>query len=414
MHIYLDHNASTPILPEVADAIAECHRAGYVNPASAHEPGRAARRVLESARESIGNILGANLSGTDADRIVFTSGGTEANNLALRGLGGAPSGLARPVGEARPKLHPTHAIVSAIEHPSIAELAEQMQHEGWQIDRLGVDSSCVVQPEELESLIRSDTRFVAVMLGNNETGAIQPVAEIAAICRTHNIPLHTDAIQAVGKIDVDFRSLGVATMSAAAHKFHGPRGIGVLIVRHDVELVPLLRGGFQQSGIRPGTESVALAVGMQTALELWQAESAERASRMRELRDSLEAGLRSGWSGLVVNADLAPRLPHTSNVSFPGLDRQALLMALDVAGVACSTGSACASGSSEPSPVLLAMGADDAVVGGSLRLSIGARTTPHEIDEAVARILAVCQRLAGENSLSKRPATAPNTAQKRV
>ena len=383
--IYLDHNATAPILPEVAEAMAECYRRGDANPASSHALGRAARRVLEAARDAVGNILGAKLSGMDADQVIFTSGGTEANNLALRGLAGT---------------QPAHAIISAIEHPSITGLAEQMQLEGWQISRLGVDSSGVVQVDRLEPLIQSDTRLVAVMLGNNETGAIQPIAELAEICNRRGIPLHTDAAQAVGKIDVNFRSLGVTTMSVAAHKFHGPCGIGVLIIRQGVPLQPLLRGGFQQAGIRPGTEPVALAIGMQRALELWQQAAEPRETRLREFRDSLEAGLRRGWPNLVINSQSAPQLPHTSNVSFPGLDRQALLMALDQAGVACSTGSACASGSSDPSPVLLAMGLDQVVVEGSLRLSLGATTTAAQIDEAITRILTCCQRLAGEMTIS--------------
>jgi cysteine desulfurase len=381
--IYLDYNATTPMLPEVAEAMAECYHCGYANPASSHGPGRAARRVLETARESIGEILGAKLSGMDADQVIFTSGGTEANNLALRGLAGAV---------------PAHAVISAIEHPSIAQLAEQMQREGWQISQLGVDSSGVVQANRLEEMLRPNTRMVAVMLGNNETGAIQPIRQLAEICRQRQLPLHTDAAQAIGKIGVNFRELGVATMSAAAHKFHGPRGIGALIVREGIKIEPLFWGGFQQAGVRPGTESVALAIGMQKALELWQAESQQRAERLSELRDSLESGLRQGWPDLVINAQTATRLPHTSNVSFPGLDRQALLMALDLAGVACSTGSACASGSSEPSPVLMAMGADEAIIGGSLRLSLGAQTTATQIDDAVDRILTCCRRLAGEIS----------------
>ena len=397
--IYLDHNATTPMLPEVAAAMGECYRAGYGNPTSSHEAGRKARRVLEAARDSIGGILGTNVSGTGGDRLIFTSGGTEANNLAVRGLAGRG---------------PAHAVVSAIEHPSISGLSDQMRQEGWQIDRLGVDGNGVVRVDELEGLLCDDTRLVAVMLGNNETGAIQPVAELAAICQRRGVPLHTDAVQAVGKAPVDFGSLGAASMSIAAHKFHGPVGIGMLVVRGDVEIEPLLYGGFQQGAVRPGTESVALAVGMQRAMECWQAEAEPRETRMRELRDSLEAGLRSQWPGLVVNAEDAPRLPHTSNVSFPGLDRQALLMALDLAGVACSTGSACSSGSSEPSPVLIAMGADDAVVGGSLRLSIGAGTTPAEIEEAARRIVDCARRLAGENDPLDAPRAAPKTAEKRV
>lgn len=397
--IYLDHNATAPILPEVADAMAECYRAGYANPVSAHEPGRRARRVLESAREAIAAILGARISGTEPDRVIFTSGGTEANNLALRGLASKK---------------PAHAVISDIEHPSVAGLAGQLKREGWQIDRLGVDSSCTLNVKPLAELLKPNTQFVAAMLGNNETGAIQPIGKLTEICNLRHVPLHSDAAQAVGKIAVDFHALGAATMSVAAHKFHGPRGIGALLVRGDIKLKPLFWGGFQQSAIRPGTESIALAVGMQRALELWHAEADQRETRLRELRDSLEAGLRSGWPDLVVNGQLAERLPHTSNVSFPGLDRQAMLMALDVEGVACSTGSACASGSSEPSPVLLAMGADEAVVGGSLRLSIGAQTTLADIDEAVRRILACCQRLAGQIRTPAGLPTAPKTAKNRV
>jgi cysteine desulfurase len=243
------------------------------------------------------------------------------------------------------------------------------------------------------------------MLGNNETGVLQPVAELAAICSAQNIPLHSDAAQVVGKLPVNFRSLGVSLMSFAGHKFHGPPGIGALAIRHGVKIHPQLHGGFQQSGIRPGTENVALAVGMHRALELWQSEAEARISRMRRLRDRFESQLKHGYPDLVINGQDAPRLPHTSNVAFVGLDRQALFMALDVTGVACSTGSACASGSSEPSPVLQAMDCSKSVIGGSLRFSLGAYTTEAEVDEAVKRILETCDRLS-----SKRPRHSAVTA----
>jgi cysteine desulfurase len=373
---------------------------GLANPASSHAPGRRARRVLEDARENIGRLLGANLDRRDADQIIFTSGGTESNNLAILGLA------------ARSKYNSGHAVISAIEHPSVVGPAEHLRRLGWKIDRAPVDENGVVRLDAFADLVTTDTRFVSLMLGNNETGVLQPVAAAADICRARNVPLHCDAVQVVGKLPVDFRSLGVDLLTAAAHKFHGPRGIGVLIKRAGISLEPLLYGGFQQSGIRPGTESVALAVGMSAALSLWHSDQDRRRAHLAELRDSLESQLKQGWPELVVNGAGATRLPHTSNVSFPGLDRQALLMALDAAGVACSTGSACASGSNEPSPVLLAMGCSPAVVAGSLRLSVGVTNTPAEVAQAAALILKAATELRGQKTAEKTPTMARRPAAK--
>lgn len=225
------------------------------------------------------------------------------------------------------------------------------------------------------------------MLANNETGVIQPVQQIAEKCRAAGVLLHTDAVQAVGKIPVHFRDLGVAVMTVAPHKFHGPLGIGGLLMRHDVQLQPLLFGGFQQSALRPGTESVALAVGFFTALKQWHDEAEQRQQRMTSLRKQLETQLLAGAPDAVVIGAKAPRLPHTTNIAFRGINRQALVMALDMARVACATGSACASGSSEPSPVLLAMGLEKSLVEGSIRLSLGAFTTAEAVEEASRRIL---------------------------
>jgi cysteine desulfurase len=238
--------------------------------------------------------------------------------------------------------------------------------------------------------------LASIMLASNETGVIQPVTEAAAVCRAHGALIHTDAAQAVGKIPVNFTELGVDALAATAHKFHGPLGIGVLVLRHGVKLGPSLYGGFQQAALRPGTESVALAIGMQTALELWQREAEARRERMATLRDRLEREIRADYPDAVVIGAGAPRLPHTSNIAFVGLDRQALVMALDLAGVACSTGSACASGSSEPSPTLVAMGLAEEVISSSIRFSLGAPTTADQISEAARRILAVCNRLRRE------------------
>jgi cysteine desulfurase len=387
--LYLDHNATTPLLPEVAEAMRQCAEERLLNPASQHAFGRQARRRLEDARERIAELLGASA----ADRIVFTSGGTEANNLALfgrtdagRGTGAANSAELR-------------LVISAVEHPSVSAAADELARRGWRVDRLGVNEDGVVRAEELAGLLRPQTRLVAVMLGQNETGVLQPVAELAAICARSRVPLHTDACQVVGKLPVDFRGLGVDTLSAAAHKFHGPLGIGALVVRHGVTLRPQLFGGVQQEGLRPGTEPVALAVGMCSALELWNTQREKRAARLRRLRDRFEAAIVAGWPSAEVIGRRSKRLPHTSNIAFVGLDRQALFMSLDQAGVACSTGSACASGSSEPSPALVAMGLPPAVWGAALRFSFGALTTEAEVDEAARRILRCCNDLGRKKLL---------------
>lgn len=377
-HIYLDNNATTRIDPRVAQAISECYRAGYVNPASQHRLGQRSRQLLEDARETIGHILGCRVSDVDAERVIFTSGGTEANNLAIRGLAGS---------------EPGRVIVSAIEHPSVLGAADYLGRQGFDVQQVRVSRQGIVDIEHLRHLLNDQTRLVSVMLGNNETGILQPVRDIAGICQAAGVPIHTDAVQAVGKMPVSFRELGISALSLAAHKFHGPRGIGALLVRHDVQLDPILFGGFQQLGLRPGTESVALAVGLQTALDLWERERQDRYSRMRQMRDYLEQSVRSQLGDVVVVGDTAERLPHTSNLAFPGFDRQALFMALDSAGVACSTGSACASGSSERSPVLAAMGLPSDVTDGSLRFSLGADTTKTELDEVVRRILRLIKEL---------------------
>ena len=388
--IYLDHNATAPILPAVADAVREAALRYPGNPASQHEAGRQARRALETARQRIGEFLGARTAGMDADRIIFTSGGTESNNLALHGLAHR-AGASPPPAPRNERL-----LISTIEHPSIARTAAHLATLGAQVDQLPVDENGLIRLDVLLQLVTQNSHLASIMLANNETGVIQPVAAAAALCRTHGVLVHTDATQAVGKIPVDFQALGVDALTAAAHKFHGPQGIGILIVRHGVHLEPALHGGFQQAEARPGTESVALALGMQTALELWHAEAEARRVRLSALRDEFERTILAADPAAVAIGATAPRLPHTSNIAFVGLNRQALVMALDLAGVACSTGSACASGSSEPSPTLVAMGLPDEQISSSLRFSLGATTTRAEIEEAARRILAVCNRLRPE------------------
>ena len=379
---YFDNNSTTPLLPEVLEAMHLASQEAYANPASQHAAGRKARAVLESAREEVGRLLGAKL-GHHGDRILFTSGGTEANHLAVRGL---------CTGE------PKRVLVSTVEHPSTLGAAEHLARRGWHVQKLPVESTGLLPIEELEARLRAPAHLVSILLGQNETGVIQPLKDFAHLCRERGVLLHTDAVQAVGKIDVSFRELGVHSLSAAAHKFHGPLGIGVLIVEHDVPLEPIFRGGFQQAGLRPGTESVVLAVGLRKALEVW-ASDRQRAARVAALRDRFEqhllAGAASGEPPVPVRliAASSPRLPQTSSISFVGLDRQALVMAFDLAGICCSTGSACASGSSTPSTTLTAMGLPSEVIQGAVRFSFSHLNTAEEVDAATARILHICRDL---------------------
>jgi len=391
--IYLDHNATTPARPEVVEAMARCYSEGYANPASQHRVGQQARRQLEDAREKIAAILDVALAPPRRDRLIFTSGGTEANNLAILGIARASVSPLPQMGEGPGVRAAGQVIISVGEHQSVIEPAEHLLEQGWRLDTLGLTSDGVVCAGQLPPLLSEQTRLVSVLLGNHETGVLQPVGELAAICHRAGVPLHTDAVQVVGKLSVSFRDLGVAAMTIAAHKFRGPLGIGALIVRNDVALAPLMFGGHQQSGLRPGTESVALAVGMSAALELWQREQDSHARQLTALRDRFERQLKRFLPDIIVHGEAALRLPQTSNVAFPGLDGEVLLMALDLAGVACSVGSACSSGSTELSPTLRAMGLPNDIVACSLRFSFGATITEAEIDEAVRRILHVCDEL---------------------
>ena len=352
----LDHNATTPLLPEAAVAMLA---AGGGNPSSSHALGRQARRTLEDAREEIAALLGAS-----PEEVVFTSGSTEANNLALFGLAGEPPG---------------RIVASPLEHPCIIEPLKMLAKRGFAVEWLPVDRRGIVQSSA------SDARLTAVMLANHETGAIQPVR--ALVGSGH---FHTDAAQAVGKIPVSFRELGVTSLSASAHKFCGPVGVGLLLLKAGTPFAPLTHGGHQQRGRRPGTEPAMLAVGMCVALRHAVAHMRETAAHLTHLRNVLLAELEARVP-LVVNG---PRpgdgdsLPTTLNVSFPGHRGDVLLMKLDLAGVACSTGSACSSGSLLPSPVLAAMGVPDDVLRGAVRFSVGAGLTEDDMRTAAARVAA--------------------------
>jgi len=345
----------------------------YANPGSRHGEGRRARKALEEARESIADILGA-----EPDEVVFTSGGTESSNMAIFGLTDTQPGT---------------IALTAGEHPATVESCRQLKKHGWKLTNIDVDADGRLSDASVNDLPWDDLKLVTLILAHNETGVIQDISKIAEQCRERAIPFHLDAVQAVGKIDVDFHKLNVTTLALGAHKFYGPRGIGALLLRKDADLVPVQFGGHQESGRRPGTESVALIVGMAKALECWRDRKTELTARLVSLRDRLQEGLRESCPPVCVNGSLQHRLPNTLNISFPGTDGDAILVALDLEGIACSLGSTCASGSAEPAPALVAMGCPPDVYSSAVRFSLGYENTEDEIDEAIRRISTVIQRL---------------------
>ncbi|HIM28086.1 MAG TPA: cysteine desulfurase [Planctomycetes bacterium] len=382
--IYLDNNATTPIDPLVSEAMLETRQQYFGNPSSQHYWGQQARSRIERSTENALAALGGKTGGMSDDRLVWTSGGTESNNLALRGL--LPPG--------------GRLIYSAVEHPSVTAMAEQLARDGHEVSLIEVSSVGVLSLDALVQKLEQRTPgdgqrvdLVSVMTGNNETGVIQPIEEIAKICHSAGARLHTDAVQAIGKIEIDFGSMNVDAMTIAPHKFHGPRGIGALMLKHGLDATPLLHGGFQQFGSRPGTECPALVVGAETALHLAVEDLPQSTKHLRRLRDNLEQLVRAKIPDVVVVSETADRLPQTSCLAFPGIDRQALLMALDQRGIACSTGSACASGSSDPSSTLQAMCLPDDLVNAAIRFSVGKQTTEEEVRNAADWITAVVNTL---------------------
>lgn len=363
--IYFDNNATTRPLPEVMETIARVSAEAFANPGSQHQLGRTARRILEDSRERIAGILDA-----EPDEIIFTSGGTESINLALLGLARGKGTLLTGPGE----------------HPATRQTAAVLAQRGWQTGEFAVDhQGRFAAPEQ--ALDRAEhPRLVSCLLAHNETGVIQGLAPLIARCNAAGIPTHVDAVQAVGKIPVSFRDLGATAFSFGAHKFNGPRGVGGLIVRRGLKLAPLHFGGHQENGFRPGTEPVALIAGMARALELWHENAASRTVAMRSARDRLERELARRCPNIQIHGQHADRLPNTADIAFPGLNGEALLIALDLAGIACSLGSTCASGSAEPAPILLAMGVPREVAMATVRFSVGWETTGEEIEKGVARI----------------------------
>ncbi len=371
--VYLDHNATTPLDPRVLEAMTPALRDTFGNASSLHWYGQQARAALDEARAEVAALLSA----TPAE-IVFTSGGTEADNLALRGLAGAAREPRRKV------------LYCAAEHHAVLHTARALAEEGGPVEAVRVTGDGRVDLEDLASKLDDRTAVVAVMLANNETGAIQPIADVVRMARAHGALVHCDAVQAAGKLPLAARALDVDTLAISAHKFYGPKGVGALYVKRNTRMRAWVRGGSQERNRRAGTENVAGVVGLGRAAALARAELAEESSRVGALRDALEERLVRD-AGARRNGE-EPRVPNTANLSFEGVDAESLLMALDLAGVAVSTGAACAAGAVEPSHVLRAMGLRPERVQGSLRFSLGRFTTADDVAHAAGLVVQAIER----------------------
>ena len=374
--VYLDHAATSPVRPEVLEAMVPYFSDMMANASSLHMPGQRAKRALEQARQTVASALGAGLK-----EIYFTSGGTESNNMAIKGAALANRGRGR------------HLITSSIEHHSVLNAFHHLETEGYEVTYLPVDRYGIVDLNALEESIRDDTILISVMLANNEVGTIEPLSEIAAIAKSKGILLHTDAVQAVGKMRVDVNNLNVDLLSLTAHKFYGPKGTGALCVRAGTRIVPLLHGGHQERTTRPGTENIPGIVGLATALDLARQELDAQPARLAGLRDRLETGIRERIQHVHLNGHPELRLPNISNISFAYVEGESLLLALDTKGIAVSTGSACAAGSTEPSHVLQAMGVEPGLAQGSLRFSLGRDNDADDIDYVLDALAEIVDRL---------------------
>ena len=368
----------------VVDRMRELMEMRLANPSSQHAAGRQARQVVERARESILKECGGRNQGMASDQLLFTSGGSESNNLAIFGLS---------------ENIPGAIVVSSIEHPSVLAAAQYAGSRGREIRYLPCSYDGIVSLDRLEEWLATQSTsgpvaLVSLMLANNETGVLQPVARAAALCHESGVLIHTDAAQVLGKSELNFADLDVDAMTITSHKLHGPVGIGALLVRHGVQLVPQTFGGFQQLGLRPGTEMPVLSGGFEVAVANAKTHFANRVATMKRLRDSLQQKIVAAIPNAVAVGAQSARLPHTLSIAFPGVDRQALQLALDMSGIACSTGSACASGSSQPSHVLEAMLLDPSIIRGGIRFSLSAETLDQEIDQVVESLTDIVGRLA--------------------
>lgn len=386
--IYLDHSATTPLDGRVLDAMLPYLTEKFGNASSVHSFGQEARAGVDKARRQVASLIGAR-----ANEIVFTSGGTESNNLAIRGICEAN------------RAHGRHIITSAIEHPSARGAIEHLEKQGWEVTRLPAYEDGIVQAHDVRNSIRPDTVLISVMLANNEIGTLQPIREIASIVREEkkrgrHLWFHTDAVQAVGRVPVDVETLRCDLLSMSAHKIYGPKGTGALYLRRGTRLFPQQVGGHQERERRAGTESVANIVGFGIAAEFARIEMNARNERTARLRDRFEAAVKAHIRDIVFNGDTKRRLPHLSNISFRFIEGEGLLIHLDMQGVAVSTGSACSSGTLEPSPVIRAIGRDEELARGAIRFSFGKDNVDADVDYAIEALSRAVESLRALSPLA--------------
>lgn len=374
--VYLDHAATTPPLPEVVAAVTAAVTEAWGNPSSVHGSGRAARRLVNDARAEVARLIGA-----EPSEITFTSGGTEADNLAIRGIA-----LAR-------REQGRHIVTSNIEHSAVLQTCRALAAEGWEVTYVPVGPDGLVDPAAVAAALRPDTVLVSIMLANNEIGTIQPLAEISRLCRERGIVVHTDAVQAAGQIGIDVDALGVDLLSLSAHKIYGLKGTGALYVRHGTKLTAISYGGSHERQRRAGTENVPGIVGFGVAARLAREHLPERQQHLSALRDRFIDGVLTAVPGTKLNGARAPRLPGNANITFSGISGEPLLINLDMKGIAVSAGSACASGSLEPSPVIMALGQDKDEAMGAIRFTFGVDNTIADVDYVLAELPPLVERL---------------------
>ena len=377
MRIYLDHNATTPVDPAVGAAIVRVMTEEFGNASSVHHFGQRAKAVLDEARSAVAALINA-----EPSEIVFTSGGTESDNFALRGVAEA--------------LEPTgrrHLIASSIEHEAVLVTLRALARRGWQTTLLPVDASGIVRSEALAEALTDNTALVSVMHANNEIGTIQPIAELARLAHARGALFHTDAVQSIGKIPVDVRALGVDLLSLSAHKFNGPKGAGALWIKRGARVTAILTGGKHERNRRAGTENVPAIAGLGVAASLAAAKASAEAARLAALRNRLDEAILARVPGTAINGSREPRVPNTTNISFEAVEAESLLIALDLEGVAVSTGSACSSGTLEPSHVLRAMGLPSPRTQNSIRFSLGAGNTEADVDFVVSKLPGIVEKL---------------------
>ena len=364
--VYLDHNATTPLDPRVFEAMRPYLTEDFGNASSPHHYGRIAKQALEESRTMVAKVIGVK-----PEEIIFTSGGTESDNLALRGIA------------YHKERRSSHIITSSIEHHAVLRTCNDLEKDGFTVTYLPVDSQGRINPDEVKKSIRKDTILISVMLANNETGVIEPVAEVGKIAREYGVPFHCDAVQAIGKISVNVRELCTDLLSISSHKIYGPKGIGALLVEDGIELSPIITGGHHEKGLRAGTENVAAIVGFAHALKIEVEEMDYYKKTVSYLRDELESRLLNKIDQVEIHSAKAERLPHTSYMGFTSVEAESILLHLDLKGIAASSGSACTTGEPEPSHVLVAMGVPPELAKGSIRISLGRKNTEEEIDYTI-------------------------------